>query len=211
MPELGQVQHQDACGLWSDTWDALQDLDFFLPYRGFADLFVDFVIEAFESLLDKLEGGLQIFDHAAGGGLLEAVGFHGLHVDELSPPCEQVPQILGLFVRDWSLRRLNDLAEASEDKSIDLVGFGQEPKRFGKVSNLAWIDDDDGQSCGEQGCHTSSLIPTAGFQNDALDGPIAKHLHHRLMSARVIGYSQRGTTKDLQIKPIFRDIDTNEE
>lgn len=215
--EFGEIEDENAGGLGSDAGDAGEQVDFFLPGGRVADVLVELIINLFDSFLDELEGRLEVFDDAGGGGLLEAVAFHGPHFHELSAAVEQIPHVLGLFVGDFSLRGFDDLGEAGEDKGVELVGLGEEAEGFGEVSDLARIDNDDGQAGGDERSDEESFVAPAGFDDDSLDFQLGELLGERLTSLRSVRNAFGGglaelldsVLEEVRVEPILRDIDPN--
>lgn len=84
----------------------------------------------------------QIFPDGSPGAR-QAILFSGEHLNELLSARHQGRQDLGLFIGDRPWFRPDRFGESGQHLRINGIGLGQLTGRFSKVSDLAWIDDDN--------------------------------------------------------------------
>ena len=105
------------------------------------------------------------------------VFLHGQYADELTAAVVPIAEVTEFLRFQGPYGGGGDFAEVGDDVRIDLVGLGQIAHGLGKVAHLARVDDDGGQSLGEQGAHGGFLIRTGGLEDDAFggQGPNPRH------------------------------------
>ncbi len=67
------------------------------------------------------------------------------HLDELSSAGDERSQFQADLIGQGTQGRTYDFGEAGQHFGIDTVGLGQLSEGFGEVSDLPWIDHDDGE------------------------------------------------------------------
>ena len=103
------------------------------------------------------------------------------------------------------------LGELCEHLSIEGIGLGQVPTRFGEVAHLTGIDDDHGQAGGGERTRERDFHPARRFQ-DNQDGTEGTELFDQRGEGGLgMGDRKRSTGTDGNIQARLRDIDTDED
>ena len=104
---------------------------------------------------------------------LAAVFLHGAQRGELTTANDQVFDGLSICVGGGTGEGFHCSGELSDEPGIDLVGLGELAYDVGEAADLQWLDDDDGEACGERGTNEGLLEAAGGFDDDALDAVAA--------------------------------------
>ena len=153
-----------------------------------------------DSLLDPRWRGVQ-------AGALRA---H--HLDELAPPHQQGPQLLGLGIRQGPGRRLDGLRKVRNDLRVNPVGFGQDPHRLGKSPDVAGIDDHHREGGRHQGRDEWPLVPPGRLKDNQGGGQGTQTGDERVNAWCIVGRTPGlGSRAHGDGEGRFRDINTHKE
>ena len=129
---------------------------------------LDELLESFqlpiERLDDPIDAGFELLRHD-----LPTVLLHGAQRDELPATNDQVFDGLSVCVGGRTSEGLHGGGEASDQTSVDLIGFGELTDGVGEAADLQRRDDNDGQACGESRTDAGLLEAASGFDDDALE------------------------------------------
>jgi hypothetical protein len=121
--------------------------------------FVDLVVQEFEDGLDTALGDF-------GRGLLEAIGFGGTEVEELSSAFDELLKF-GLRTGGFfEAAGLDGLSEACEDGGVEGVGFGEDSDAFGEIADLPGVGEGDMISAVEQFGDDEPFVSSGAFESD---------------------------------------------
>ena len=149
---------------------------------------------------------------------ISAVHLGGSQLDELAPACDEIVEFGLLFPGfcegPWS----NLLSEASDDSGIDAVGFGEDPERFGEVSDLPGIDHGDRIACREEFGNDGAFIASGRFEDDEAVLGCGQPFQERLPPGAVVGNGKAkffGSAKSFRsrgdVERVLGDIDADDE
>jgi hypothetical protein len=99
---------------------------------------------------------------------LQAVALCLTHIDELLATDDESLEFTLFVIRQTAWLGLDLGSEDGQQSSIDLVGLGESSGGFGEVSDLARVDDGDGDAPGHEAGGDPSFISSGGFDDDDL-------------------------------------------
>ncbi len=208
--QFGQIGQQSQRRLRSHAGDTPQQVFFFSPSRGFFEGSLQLVIQPVALLLERLANRINGLANQLVGSLPGAILFCRKHPDELASPGELLLQFQLFFTRQGTLLGAYRLAKLGEDFGVDGVCFGELSRGASEVSDLAWIDDHDGQPCRGQLGDDRSFVATGGLQDDGLQRPFGKMLDELPVSVRRVG-PLAGAIGRRDIELVFGNINPNDD
>ena len=140
-----------------------------------------------------------------------AVSFSRSQLDQLPAARHQLVQFVLFFVGLSHRSRTNLIAKTSDDSSVDAVGFGEDAKSFGKVTNLSRIDDGHEMTSLHQFADQALFVPARGFDDDQACLLRRKLGDQLLISIGMVGngfVERRGPIRDIQLG--FGNVDSDD-
>jgi hypothetical protein len=135
---------------------------------GCADGIVDVGLQRREFRLQgRQQTGHTLLQRLAGQALL-ALTLGDDHVDDLTAPCEQIGQTLGIGIAQRPHGRLGRCDEVGNDASVQRIGLGALTQCQSKGANLSGSDNDHGQRGGSKAGRHAALIAAGRLQGDDL-------------------------------------------
>ena len=142
---------------------------------------------------------------------MKPIGLHADHFHHLTAACDQFRQALAVCISERTRFRPNAFGEQGNSLSVERVGLGEPPDGTGKIPDLTRIDDGYWQiGTGQSGGH-GDLEPAGSLKRDQCWRQFAQ-LADQVFKAFLIALDYEGLAgrEYMNIKAIFRDIDTDE-
>ncbi len=206
--QLGQVGQQGQRRLRPHAGHTPQQVFFFSPGRSFFERLLQLVIQLVDLRLDRRPNRINRFANQPVGHLLGAIGFRSKHPDELASPGELLLQFQLFFTCQRTLLGPYRPTKLGQYLSVDGVRFGELPRGTSEVSDLARVDDHDGQPRRGQLGDDSSFVATGGLQNDRFERPFGELLDELPVSVGRIG-PLAGAIGRCDIELVFGNINSN--
>lgn len=185
LSEFGKFGNERGGGDIPDAGHAAQNVGLFPPLVVRFDEGQDFFFKAFDFFVERVDDQLQTAFDRLGMGYGEAVFLGGAEHDQLSPPGDELVEFALFFVDFGEQSRFHLLPEAGNDGGVDAVGFGEDAKSLGEVSDLPRIDDGNEVSRIEQIGNEQSFVSAGGFDDEAGSG-LGQVVEEFLSSFRVV-------------------------
>jgi hypothetical protein len=98
--------------------------------------------------------------------MLPPICFHGSHVDELLPSCDEIVHLLDFTGWNGSWHQALELCEPCEHTGINGIGLGELSESFCEVASLPGVDANDIESVGGEVAQEFSFESSGGFEDD---------------------------------------------
>jgi transposase len=147
----------------ADPWDAAQQIVLFSPEGTLLQGAFQVIPQISQLLLQPADMVLDSPTHRFSRGP-QPILLGSKHLDHLVAPGQEGGQFLSLGIRQRIERGSHRLSKVSQDLGIQPVSFGQPAGSSGEVSNLAGIDQGQGQSSTSQSCSHRHLESARGLQ-----------------------------------------------
>ena len=206
--QLRQLSQECQRRLRSDTRDSTQQVFFFAPRGSLFDRALQLIIHLIELRAERFANRFNALADQFVGSLLPAIIFRGEHSHELTPAGKLLLQFQLFFTGEGPLLGANGLSELREDPRVDGVGFREPTRGASEVSDLAWIDDHDGQPGHGQLSDNSTLVTTRSLQDDGFERPLGEVLDELLVAVRIVR-PLRCAIRCCNIESVFGDINPN--
>ena len=101
-----------------------------------------------------------------GPGVLQSIALGGHHVQQLTAARHQGLELLQGRIRHRPRRGMYSFRKEREELRIETIGFGELPRRFGEVADLARVRHHHREAGDSQGGDERGFVSTRGFEDD---------------------------------------------
>ena len=142
--EFRQLSEKGTTDHWADTRDATQEILVFLPDRALTDALVEIFVGPVQLCFQPTDVSLDPFSDRFRSGA-QSIFLRHHHLDELSSTGNERSQFQADLIGQGTQGRTYDFGEVGQHLGVDTGGLGQLSEGFSEVSDLPWIDHDDGE------------------------------------------------------------------
>ena len=163
--EFRQLGEKRTADHWTDAGDASEQVFIFAPDRALTDAMVEVLVGPVQLCFQPTDVSLDPFSDRF-RSCTQSVFLRHHHLDELSSAGDERSQFQADLIGQGTQGRTYDFGEAGQHFGIDTVGLGQLSEGFGEVSDLPWIDHDDGELSTAQSPADTTFQSSGGLQHD---------------------------------------------
>lgn len=185
--EFRQLRQECTAGDFADTRDRLEELILHSPrfacFDSRSELRIDFGDLPVEHVDDGVDGALDFRET----GAMASVEFGGSEVEKLPASRDQSVEFSAVFIGKIAYWGLDVVSEASQDASINAIGFSENAQGMGVIASLAWIDQGDRQlglvECNDEG----NFMASGGLDDDPFDIVFLEDLYEACNALGIVG------------------------